>query len=192
MSRFVSSLGQLVGALVGLALIVAGLVFMSTNTGPGGLVVLVCGVLLLPRVFPKLASRFKPQHQFLIGVALVVFSFVAGIVWKGEPREKVSELDRYVAALEKEQAQEKARCSDTIMAYVMSQNFVKAKLVAPSTAKFPSFSDVKVTKSGECKFTVLGYVDSQNSFGAMLRTAYTAEVRYDRQSGKWALESLAK
>lgn len=191
MSRLVSSLGQLIGALSGLVLIVAGLAFMATNTGPGGLVALVCGVLLLPRVFPKFASRFKPQHQFSIGVALVVLSFVAVNVWKGEPREQETKADRYVAALEKEQAQEKARCSDTIMAYVMSQNFVKAKLVAPSTAEFPSFSDVKVTKAGECKFTVLGYVDSQNSFGAMLRTTYSADVRYDRQSGKWVLESLA-
>lgn len=35
MSRLVSSLGQLIGALAGLVLIVAGLSFMATNTGPG-------------------------------------------------------------------------------------------------------------------------------------------------------------
>lgn len=191
MSRLVSSLGQLVGALVGLALIVVGLASMATNTGPGGLITLVCGVLLLPRIFPKFASRFKPQHQFLIGIALVAFSLVAGTAWIGDPREKETAADRYVAAIDERRDRDKAMCSDTIMAYVMSQNFVKAKLVAPSTAEFPSFSDVKITKSGECKFTVIEYVDSQNSFGAMLRTTYSADVRYDRQSGKWALESLA-
>lgn len=141
-------------------------------------------MLLLPRVFPKFASRFKPQHQFLIGIALVVLSFVAVNAWKGEPCGQEMIADRYVAAMEKEQAQEKARCSDTIMAYVMSQNFVKTKLVVPASAKFPSFSGVKVTQRGECKFSVQGYVDSQSSFGAMLRTAYSADVRYDRQSGK--------
>ncbi|MBX6965991.1 hypothetical protein [Alcaligenes faecalis] len=191
MSRLVSSLGQLVGALVGLALIVVGLASMATNTGPGGLITLVCGVLLLPRIFPKFASKFKSQHQFLIGIALVVFSLVAGTIWIGDPREKETAADRYVAAIDERRDQERSRCSDTIMAYVMSQDFVKTKLVAPATAKFPPFSDVKVTKLGECKFTVLGYVDSQNSFGAMLRATYSANVRYDRQSGKWALESLA-
>lgn len=191
MSRLVSSLGQLIGTLAGLVLIVAGLAFISTNTGLGGVIVLVCGILLLPRVFSKFASRLKRQYQVLFGLILIVFSLVAGTIWIGDPREKETAADRYVAAIDERRDQEKAMCRDTIMAYVISQNFVKTKLVAPSTAKFPSLSDVKVTKSGECKFTVIGYVDSQNSFGAMLRTIYSADVRYDRQSGKWALENLA-
>ena len=62
------------------------------------------------------------------------------------------------------------------MAFVMTQDFVRERLVAPATAQFPHTSET--TEIGECEYRVAAYVDSQNSFGALLRADYTAVVKY--------------
>lgn len=80
---------------------------------------------------------------------------------------------------------------DADMAFYMSQEFVKDKLKAPSTAEFPrrSDSDVTVTKLGSGKYSVIAWVDSENGFGAMIRTTYLATLhRVDADN--WRLDSL--
>lgn len=62
------------------------------------------------------------------------------------------------------------------MAFVMSQNFVRERLQAPSTAQFPHTSNT--TEIGPCEYRVAAYVDAQNAFGAMLRSDYTATMKY--------------
>lgn len=79
---------------------------------------------------------------------------------------------------------------DTIGAFAISQQFVKDRLKAPSTAEFPWYSSESVTPLGEERYRVQSYVDSQNSFGAMIRTKYVAIVRKTGDSN-WSLESLA-
>ncbi len=66
-----------------------------------------------------------------------------------------------------------------------ADDFVTAKLKAPSTAKFPDESEDKVytDKTKANVYYVKGYVDSQNSFGAMLREKYICEVKND--NGHW-------
>lgn len=68
---------------------------------------------------------------------------------------------------------------------VRAEREVRARLKAPSTAKFPG--QAKVAFNGTEKI-VTGFVDSQNAFGAMLRSSYIvtftlhcprAEDRYD-------------
>ena len=72
----------------------------------------------------------------------------------------------------------------------MVEQFVKDKLKAPATAKFPSWGDrADVTDIGNFRYRVSGYVDSQNGFGAMIRTHYVAVVR-DKGGRNWSLESL--
>lgn len=78
------------------------------------------------------------------------------------------------------------RCTDTIMAFVVSQDFAKQQLKAPSSAKFPSINEAAVKQTGECEFEVASHVDAQNSFGAMLRSSYVARVRYSPKSGRWS------
>lgn len=59
--------------------------------------------------------------------------------------------------------------------------YVKERLKAPSTAKFPNSEDsnaVQITGTGDGPYTVAAFVDSQNSFGAMMRDQYTCIVRY--------------
>jgi len=78
---------------------------------------------------------------------------------------------------------------DKIDAYVMSQVFVEQKLKAPSTAEFPTSRNASITKINDV-FTVSCYVDAQNSFGAQIRTNYTAKLYYNFSTKKWHLESL--
>lgn len=76
-------------------------------------------------------------------------------------------------------------CEDRTMAYVMSQNFVKRTLKAPSSASFPTITKIKSVAVGDCKFNILAYVDAQNGFGAQIRTHYTATMEYLPQSKTW-------
>jgi hypothetical protein len=99
---------------------------------------------------------------------------------------KTTELNK-AAELEKARAEE-AKCSDEISAFVMSQEFVKDQLKAPSTAKFPwmSNSQVSVKYLGDCVYEISAYVDSQNSFGAMLRSRYYAKLQNRRGTDSWS------
>lgn len=85
----------------------------------------------------------------------------------------------------------------TPSAYILSQNFVKNALVAPSTAKFPLL-DYTALNIGDSTFTVLSYVDSQNGFGAMVRSYWTVRLKYTGGEGysqlldisNWQLKEL--
>lgn len=81
---------------------------------------------------------------------------------------------------------------NSIMAYVMMQEFVKDRLVSPASAKFPyglrNNQDVTVKKNGD-EYTIFGYVDSQNRFGAMLRTYYSGVIR-QIDDKNWRLAAL--
>ena len=88
---------------------------------------------------------------------------------------------------------DKERCRSRfsrIHAYNVAQQFVAQQLKAPSTAEFPSVRDVTIVTTGRCGFTINGYVDAQNSFGATLRTRYTATVTRPEDSGGWRLDGL--
>lgn len=61
-------------------------------------------------------------------------------------------------------------------AWSCAQNIVEGYLKAPSTAKFCSFVDAKVTHLGNGEYKVTGWVDSQNSFGAMIRSNRNGQV----------------
>lgn len=83
-------------------------------------------------------------------------------------------------------------CSDTTMAFVMSQSFVEKSLKAPSTADFPYITSdgVTVSKLPSCKFQVDAYVDSQNSFGAKIRTHYVAVLGPSADGKTWTAQSV--
>lgn len=72
-------------------------------------------------------------------------------------------------------------------AYSASEDFVKQKLKAPATADFPG-SDGRVTYLGDSTFSIVSYVDAQNSFGANIRSNYTAKVRYTSRDTWRAIE----
>jgi hypothetical protein len=78
---------------------------------------------------------------------------------------------------------------DKMTAYFASQDFVEKNLKAPSTAKFPWYSEPFVTDLGGGRFRVSAYVDAQNTFGAQIRTQYTCVVKGTDEI-HWILESL--
>jgi hypothetical protein len=59
-----------------------------------------------------------------------------------------------------------------------AENFVRDRLVAPSTAKFQinCFWDQRATREANGDWSAIGTVDSQNSFGAMIRAAYVVDL----------------
>lgn len=83
------------------------------------------------------------------------------------------------------------RTVDRTDACSISQTFVKRQLKAPSSAKFPLWTEenCKVTQR-ERVWVVRSYVDAQNSFGAMLRNDYVAEMIYYPAKDSWELVSL--
>lgn len=84
-------------------------------------------------------------------------------------------------------------CEDDILAFVMSQDFIKRQLKSPSTANFPMINEpgVSVSRSisnGKCSFVVKTYVDAQNSFGGIARENFRVELQPDSASGQsWTL-----
>lgn len=95
---------------------------------------------------------------------------------KSEEQRKA--LKEEQEAKEKDEEDEKA-CSNDITAFVMSQDFVRKNLKAPSTADFPSIASdgVQVHYLGNCTHEILAYVDADNSFGAKLRTKYYIKIQ---------------
>jgi hypothetical protein len=117
------------------------------------------------------AKNKKIRNIVLTALGFVVFIFIA------------TNIDK------KKEVVNKASSED---AYYISQQFVEDRLKAPASAEFPRFSNSKVSVSctGNDKYIVRAYVDAQNSFGALIRTYYECEVRYNKSSDKWRLIDL--
>lgn len=104
------------------------------------------------------------------------------------------EADKRAAEAEAAKAAALAKkCNDTTSAFVMSQEFVKRNLKAPSTAEFPWITDDRVaisTRPG-CAFHVVGWVDAQNGFGAQIRSTYRVDLKYlGDKAGTWRLTGI--
>ena len=63
-----------------------------------------------------------------------------------------------------------------ISAWVCAQELVRENLKSPSTAQFPKYSASYVKDLGNNKYEISAYVDSQNSFGAVVRSYFTAKL----------------
>lgn len=116
--------------------------------------------------------------------------------WQNRQNNLQEEQERAAREWEAQTQQELKKkyrqCSDSTMAYIMSQRFVERELKAPRTAKFPSFhaDGVRVRDLNGCRFSVTAYVDAQNSFGAMMRTNYTITMEYLPGEKLWRGEDL--
>ena len=80
---------------------------------------------------------------------------------------------------------------ERIGAYIMTQDWVKERLVSPGSAEFPGATKKRdhTTHLGGQKYRIESYVDSQNRMGASLRTHFTAVVE-QVEKDKWTLHSL--
>jgi hypothetical protein len=79
-------------------------------------------------------------------------------------------------------------------AYVISQDFVKNRLVNPKSADFP-FLDFNVIYLGDDKYGVSSYVESENSLGATVRNHYLAIIKFKggewNETTNWSLEDMS-
>lgn len=79
---------------------------------------------------------------------------------------------------------------DLFAAWVMCEQFVEDRLVAPTTAEFGSYDRSNVDYLGNNQYLVLNHVDAQNSFGAMIRQTYLCKVRDNTPDDTWSLLDL--
>lgn len=70
-------------------------------------------------------------------------------------------------------------CEDESSAFYASRQFVERYLKSPSTAEYPSLSDVVIVPGEGCTLKVRAWVDAQNGFGAMIRTNYSMTLTGD-------------
>jgi hypothetical protein len=72
------------------------------------------------------------------------------------------------------------------MAYDVCKDFVKERLKAPRSAKFPNFyndRDEILVIENESIYTIKSTVDAENSFGASLRSRFRCQVRDENGGG---------
>lgn len=74
------------------------------------------------------------------------------------------------------------------VAFDICKKAATARLKAPSTAKFGSFSESSVEKTMEKdnRYYIRSFVDAQNPFGAMLRNKYECVADYNGNQ-EWAI-----
>ena len=110
---------------------------------------------------------------------LIIFGIAAIVVFGSEPISSGVTATRSQPTVDRSDA-----C-------FMSQRFVRQNLKAPTTATFPSWTpeNCNATQSSGT-WKVRSYVDSQNGFGAMIRSDYGVEMRYNPSSDTWTLVDI--
>lgn len=147
-----------------------------------------------PKPTIKLSKGTKRILSFFGGTALFIMILYASDAFyqPPPPKPKAESLAEY---LPKEPPKPKVievpkpDVGSDWDAYFVAQSFVEKRLVSPSTAKFPTISQISVRNDDWNRWIVTGYVDSQNGFGAMIRTKYQAVLRYVGDE-KYRLENL--
>ena len=96
----------------------------------------------------------------------------------------------FFSSTTREQKSSVLESPDTSTVIAVAQIKVRNVLKSPDTAKFPSGPEEHLIDQLETnKWKVSSYVDSQNSFGAMLRSHYTAIIQYVGND-RWRLIDL--
>lgn len=106
-------------------------------------------------------------------------------------KEKKNSFREEQKAKEKDAKDEKT-CSNDITAFVISQDFIRKNLKAPTTAVFPYITSdgVMVNYLGNCTHEIIAYVDAENSFGAKLRTKYYIKMQNKKGTDEWRVLKL--
>jgi hypothetical protein len=123
--------------------------------------------------------------KFALGMTVAVFvlSFFYFLVIK-QPR--AANVPEAVNESSKPIEKDKPEATE---AFAMAKRYVLESLKAPSTAKFPWYSEAFVKEESDNRWIVTSYVDSQNSFGAMLRVPFIVELTYGGNHF-WRLDNI--
>lgn len=117
-------------------------------------------------------KKIDPKRAGLAGLLLLIIVVSVVLIFSSNSGTKAPKPEHSKAA-----------------AWTMMEEFVKARLKSPASAKFPWYSEDLVKDLGNGRYVISAYVDSQNSFGAMLRTNFVCTVKYIGND-KWELEDL--
>ena len=154
-------------------------------------------------------KRFLPLF-LLVAVTvtpMIYYGWNAPSSFREEQQKWIQHLqkEKYMAEdedLEEEDLEEEDRESprmgnwafkdNSLLAYNITEDWVKQRLKAPSTAEFPGIFDGKadhIQRLDDNKYRIHSWVDAQNAFGAQIRTHWEAVVQ---QTGEydWKLFSL--
>lgn len=133
----------------------------------------ICAQKASPKTKKVLSAYEKEQKKAqLKDLLIVIFGllFFGGILFGfgscvhscnkigAESRQKEAQYGHYTAAL------------------AVVQEYIEKQLKAPATAKITTTDKTYYDENPNYKFS--GYVDAQNSFGAIVRTYWSAEVKY--------------
>jgi len=134
-------------------------------------------------------STKQPLGCFSAIIILIVFiALVITFIVLSTPKSPPPTAEQIAA--DKKSSDDRQCNSSFAMAYSVATKHVKINLKAPSTATFPSYSEVKNIKNiGKCTYLVSSYVDAENSFGAKIRNNFQAKVVW-AGGNEWVLLDL--
>jgi hypothetical protein len=124
-----------------------------------------------------------PVNAVLITPAMERKSNIIALIVMSIPIIAVVLLLFYMRSCFNESRREAANRPDLVGAYTACEYFVKERLKAPRSAKFPWYNESMVRYNGST-YTVQSYVDAQNSFGAQLRMNFICSVTPSGESWK--------
>lgn len=75
-------------------------------------------------------------------------------------------------------------CSDTGMAQIMAQNFVRQELREPGSARFDRVSATQ-DPTNACSYTVVGRVTARNGFGGVSSNTFLVELLKVENENMW-------
>lgn len=75
-------------------------------------------------------------------------------------------------------------------ALINAQEIVITKLLSPSTADFSMNYEQQVKSLQDSEFYISSYLDSQNIYGAIIRTKFTCNAKFEEKTGKYIIYNL--
>ncbi|CAB4218719.1 hypothetical protein UFOVP1596_38 [uncultured Caudovirales phage] len=116
----------------------------------------------------------KTGDKIILGVVVMLIFFGGWVCSRNSTIE---------SGLKQKNTVEQKKESDTesmkTSAYIVSQDFVKARLKSPSTADFPFVQEKDGYDPASKIYTIVSHVDSQNSFGAIVRMEYAIQMKFN-------------
>ena len=110
--------------------------------------------------------------------------FIALAVWEQRQQKKreeqISETDKLEEANKIQEANGK---KEELL--LMLEPLIKAQLKSPISAIFCNANELLVAYDIDNVYNITGYVNSQNSYGAMIKTGFSAKAKYE--NGKWEI-----
>ena len=125
----------------------------------------------------RAACPMMPWHKQLVDLRYLVACLVLGVLLG--------------ACEDRATREEKARCKNQTMAYIMSKEPIRQRMKLDLSAHFPTRPEITVKPLGDCRHEIRGFVLSRDDLGGLAQNHYIAVMRY-RGNNYWELESFQR